>query len=103
MLMSAHQTTLALTAGATDELTSTYVRKLERQRYRALALLLVLVIASFIWLLLQSAHTSNQPGSALFSNAMYLLTALIVSYCPFSPSSRPPRCPLSLDILPHLP
>jgi signal transduction histidine kinase len=102
MLMLAHQTTLALTASATDELTGTYVRKLERQRYRALALLLVLVIASFIWLLLQSAHTSDQPDSGLFSNAMYLLTALIGSYWTFCTAYRARRGPLALEKLHYL-
>ncbi|HEY3993784.1 MAG TPA: GAF domain-containing sensor histidine kinase [Ktedonobacteraceae bacterium] len=73
--MAAFPTEIALKARATAKLTFTAIQKLERQKYWALALLLFLVIISFIGLLFQFAL--QQDGPALFSNGMYTLTSLV--------------------------
>lgn len=73
--MAAFPTESALVARATEKLTLLAVQKLERQKYRALALLLFLAMISFIWLLFQ--FTPLPDGPALFSNSMYTLTSLV--------------------------
>ncbi|HEY0757053.1 MAG TPA: GAF domain-containing sensor histidine kinase [Ktedonobacteraceae bacterium] len=72
--MAAFPIEIALKARATDKLNFSDVQKLERQKFRALAILLFLVLISFIWLLFQFAP--HQDGPALFSNIMYTLTSL---------------------------
>lgn len=65
------------TASQTTELTAAYIQKLERQKYCAVALLLLLMMVSFLWLLFQFGNQPGQDGPALFSNIMYTLTSLI--------------------------
>ena len=94
--MSALQTGFAHTTGTTTELTVAYVQKVERQKYRAVALLLFLVVISFIWLLFQFDNDPGQDGPALFSNFMYTLTSLIGAGWTFHAAYQGSRGPVVL-------
>lgn len=78
--MSALPTEAVLKARATEGLTLAYMRKLERQRDRALALLLFLSALSFIWLLFRFDGGAGQDGPALFSDGMAALTSFLSAY-----------------------
>jgi signal transduction histidine kinase len=94
--MSALQTSFALTTDPTAELTLAYIQKLERQKYRAVALLLFLVTVSFIWLLFQFENGPGQDGPALFSNSLYTLTSLIGAFWTFRAAYQASRGPIVL-------
>ncbi len=94
--MSALQTSFAHTTDPTTELTLVYIQKLERQKYRAVALLLFLVTISFIWLLFQFENGPGQDGPALFSNFMYTLTSLIGAFWTFRAAQQASRGPVVL-------
>ncbi len=84
--MSVQQTSEAL-APVTDELDgldAQTLSRLERQKYRALAFLLFLFLFTLIGLFLQQNNASDQEGAALFSNGMYILSALIGAYWAFA-------------------
>jgi signal transduction histidine kinase len=93
----ARTTGIAGTASTTTELTAAYIQKLERQKYRAVALLLFLVIVSFIWLLFQFGNAPGQDGPALFSNFMYTLTSLIGAAWTFQTAYQASHGPVVLE------
>jgi signal transduction histidine kinase len=74
-----------------------YIQKLERRKYRAVALLLFLVIVSFIWLLFQFGNAPGQDGPALFSNFMYTLTSLIGAAWTFQTAYQASHGPVVLE------
>lgn len=91
------QTDLAFTAKASEELTFLSRQRLERQKYRALALTLFVVPFAFVWLFFQTDRgPGGQAGSALFSSLVYLLTSLIGAYWCFCSAYRARRGPLVL-------
>src|SRR5581483_9062620 len=94
--MSALQTGFAHTTGTTTELTGAYIQKVERQKYQAVALLIFLVMISFIWLLFQFENGPGQDGPALFSNFMYTLTSLIGAGWTFYAAYQASRGPVVL-------
>jgi signal transduction histidine kinase len=93
--MAASPTEIALKVRATEKLTFTAVQKLERQKYWALALLLFLVIISFIGLLFQFAP--RQDGPALFSNSFYTLTSLVGAFWSLRAAYQATWGPVLLD------
>src|SRR5258708_18673369 len=78
--MSAQQPETAIKAISTAKLTFNYIQKMERQKYRALGILLFLVTISFIWLLFQSENGYDQTELAVFPHAMFILTSFIGAY-----------------------
>ncbi len=94
--MSALQTGIAHTTGTTTELTVAYIQKLERQKYRAVALLLFLVTISFIGLLFQFGNSPGQDGPGLFSNFMYTLSSLVGAGWIFQAANQASRGPVVL-------
>jgi signal transduction histidine kinase len=91
--MSALPTETGLKAHMTEGLTLAYVRKLERQRDRALALLFFLSVLSFVWLLFRFDGGAGQDGPALFSDSMGALTSFLSAYWVLQvayQASRPP-------------
>lgn len=93
--MAALPTEMTLKTRASEKLTFIAVQKLERQKYVALALVLLLTIISFIWLLFQFA--APQDGPALFSNSMYTLTSLIGGFWSIRAACQAMRGPIVLN------
>ena len=93
--MIAFLTESALKVRATEKLTITVVQKLERQKYWALALLLFLVIISFLCGLFQFAP--RQDGPALFSTGMYTLTSLVGAFWSLRAAYHASRGPVALS------
>jgi signal transduction histidine kinase len=78
-------------------LTSNYIQKLERQKYWALALLLFLVMLSFIWLIFQIGKSSDEEGSAIFSSIIGTLSSFVGAFWTAQVAYRAGHGPLILE------
>lgn len=95
--MSVLQTEIARDESATEKLLAISLQRLERQKYRAVALLLFLMTISFSWLFFHFASGPGQDGPGLFSNSMYTLTSLIGAGWIFRVVSQARRGPVVLS------
>ncbi|HET8842578.1 MAG TPA: GAF domain-containing protein, partial [Ktedonobacteraceae bacterium] len=79
-----------------EQLTSQYIQKLERQKFRAVALLLFLVTLSFVSLCFHREDSPDPDILAIFANGMYTLTSCVAAWWAFSVTYRASRPPLIL-------
>lgn len=94
--MSASQPA-AIKVISNNQLTSQYLQKLERQKFRAVALLLFLVTLSFVSLVFHKATADpSEDFLSIFAYGMYILTSCVAAWWTFSVAYRAARPPLIL-------